>query len=193
MFYLRKKGVLSHMIFAIRSAQKRGVRGRESGDLRRVSPRTNQSQPLFYSRQALTSSLTLCARQVGAKTRSCLSAEKREDNSTFLRIFFLRRATAALPCRPPRTRHRHLAGRRGCGGRRTRPPAFSPPQAGGVRRGGWRRRGGRLRRDRSCRERRKDSWRWRRRARCGTLQRDRFPTGFRSSRPRWRCRRSRSD
>ena len=31
-------------------------------------------------------------------------------------------ADRASACRPSRTRHRHLAGRRGCGGRRIRPP-----------------------------------------------------------------------
>ena len=44
-----------------------------------------------------------------------------KSHSRFCGSFSLRRPTAACP-RPPRTRHRHLAGRRGCGGRRKRPP-----------------------------------------------------------------------
>ena len=72
-----------------------------------------------------------------ASSHALANALQAASRSKNVKLFFRRKAgrqlhvIADLPsppadrasaCRPPRTRHRHLAGRRGRGGRRTRPP-----------------------------------------------------------------------
>ena len=66
-------------------------------------------------------------RRRGAEMRRALSAKKREEPVVFPRLYSHRPAPAVelSPTDDP-TWHRHHAGRRGCGGRRTRPPPPIP-------------------------------------------------------------------
>ena len=94
--------------------------------------RKRRPAPRFSPYQTLSTSRTLPASSHASA--NALQAASRSKN---VKLFFRRKAgrqlhvIADLPsppadrasaCRPPRTRHRHLAGRRGRGGRRIRPP-----------------------------------------------------------------------
>ncbi len=119
--------------------------GRESGSQERVSPRSKQPSNTPSAEHHPATESPLGKRRSGAKTRSDLSAEKREDRFVFLRLFLL------APADRSRVRLRPVhgtgtlpdAGGAGGGGHATRlprprnaPQRGTLPDAGGAGGGG---------------------------------------------------------
>ena len=80
------------------------------------------NQPIIAAQQSLRSA----SGEVEQKREWVLSAEKREEPFAYFAALSPRAGRPQPSPTPTRTRHRHPAGRRGCGGRRTRP---LPPTA----------------------------------------------------------------
>ena len=108
---------------AQQKAGKRGVRGRESGTQCRVSPRTVGASTYSGVRHSRANPHWL---GTGEGERKCDGVFPQKSGKTPRISAALIPTGPRLPlsqAKPPiRTWHRHLAGRRGYGGRRTRPP-----------------------------------------------------------------------
>ena len=102
---------------------KRGVRGRESGAVRRVSPRTTRTWNSPAVKHFRASRNKLGTRRSGAEMRRGLSAKKREEPFVFPRLSSpparVRRRARHNRCPPPGT---GTCRTQGGGGRRIRPP-----------------------------------------------------------------------
>ena len=110
--------------FSRRPAVEERGSGRESGSQGRVSPRSRQPSNTPSAEHLPATESPLGKRRSGAKTRSDLSAEKREDRFVFLRLFHLAPAgRSRVRLRPVRgTGTLPDAGGAGGGGHATRLP-----------------------------------------------------------------------
>ena len=103
------------------SVKERGARERK----RRPAPRLSPYQPISTSLSFSASShVSANALQAASWSKNVKLPFRKKAGRQLHVIAALPSPPTkrALACRPSRTRHRHLAGRRGRGGRRTRPP-----------------------------------------------------------------------